>query len=79
MTFSNFFSYPQATDLQNQIHKSECILPDGAMSKVFVEILWEEWMSSAIIMDGEKRSKKPKLGGVLYLVPVLENHQNVMD
>lgn len=48
------------------------------MSKVFVEILWEEWMSSAI-MDGEKRSKKPKLGGVLDLVPVLENHQNVMD
>lgn len=53
-------------------------LPDGAMSKVFVEILWEEWMSSAI-MDEEKRSKKPKLGGVLDLVPVLENHQNVMD
>ncbi|XP_042905137.1 uncharacterized protein [Parasteatoda tepidariorum] len=51
---------------------------DGAGRKVFVEILWEEWMSSAI-MDGEKRSKNLKLHVDLVVVPVLKNFQNVMD
>lgn len=54
------------------------IFIDGVQVKVFVELWWKEWMSSAI-MDVKNCSNNSNLKLHLDIAPVQKIRQNVMD